>query len=81
MKLFGMERVDGGVAVATPSGRHLLIALPGDRKRCEELVGRRVLDLLEDEGEPHATRTPVPRPQTEDDEGDALSALEAGLEV
>ncbi len=84
MKLLGIEPIDGGVAIALPSGRQVLVALPGDRQHAAHMLGERVLELLDDPDEPHAQRTvpPMHEEGREDPEpDDALAALDAGIEA
>lgn len=80
MKLLGIQPIDGGVAIAMPSGRQILVALPADPQRAAAVLGKRILDLLEDPDEPHGQQEP---PADEDDveTDDALAALDAGIEA
>lgn len=81
MKLLGIQAIDGGIAIALPSGRQVLVALPEDRERAAVLLGRRVLDLLEDPAEPHAERTPQHDADTEAEDDDPFAAIDAGLQA
>lgn len=87
MKLLGLQRIDGGLMIALPSGRQILVALPDDRNHAARVLGERLLSLLDDPAEPHAKRSPAPAaprrtddpPASDDELGDALGAgIEAG---
>lgn len=85
MKLLGIEPIEGGVAIALPSGRQVLVALPGDRQRAGCVLGERILALLHDPDEPHAHRSAAGM-SPDDDEvmhetDEALAALDAGIEA
>lgn len=80
MKLLGLQKIDGGLAIALPSGTQILVALPADRQHAARLVGERILLLLDDPAEPHATQSPAQGGEaTEVD--DSLAAVEAGIEA
>ena len=82
MKLLGLQRIDGGIVVALPSGQQLLVALPEDRRSAAEVVGQRVLALLDDPDEPHSPGGCAPAASIDDPEDeDPLAALDAGLEA
>lgn len=78
MKLLGIQSIEGGVAIAMPSGAQVLVALPADPQRAAAVLGEKILGLLDDPDEPHAQRSPG---TDEDDPDDALAALDAGLEA
>lgn len=85
MKLLGLQKIDGGLAIALPSGTQILVALPADRQHAARLVGERILALLDDPAEPHATQSPAPGEPGRADEptelDDSLAAVEAGIEA
>jgi len=86
VKLVGLQRIDGGLTVALPSGRQILVALPDDRTHAARLVGERLLSLLDDPAEPHAAMSPAPAaPVRADDpdvaDDDALGAIAASVEA
>jgi hypothetical protein len=77
MKLLGLQRIDGGLSIAMPSGRQILVALPDDRDRAARVLGERILALLDDPAEPHARQSPAPAAP-----GDELvEALGAGVDA
>lgn len=59
MKLLGIQRVEGGVSIALPSGEHTLLALPKDTRRASYLLGERIFKLLDDESQPVAHVAPA----------------------
>lgn len=85
MKLLGLQPIDGGLAVALPSGQQILIALPEDRQRAAQVLGMRILGLLADPDEPHARqpRHDAEPPCTDEDPDleDPLAALDMGIEA
>lgn len=84
MKLLGLQKIDGGLTIALPSGRQILVALPDDRSQAARLLGERLLSLLDDPAEPHAKQSPAPAPRGSDDppaSDDALEAIEAGIDA
>ncbi|MCA9652542.1 MAG: hypothetical protein KC501_21680 [Myxococcales bacterium] len=83
MKLLGIQSIDGGIAIAMPSGRQILVALPADPQRAAAVLGERVLELLHDPDEPHAQQGGTSDVSEDDDEreDDALAALGAGIEA
>ncbi|MCH9684697.1 MAG: hypothetical protein K0V04_24895 [Deltaproteobacteria bacterium] len=80
MKLIGIESIEGGVAVALPSGQQVLMALPHDEQRSALLVGQKILAVLADPDQPHAKRGESPLHETSEAEDD-LASIEAGIEV
>ena len=73
-------------ALARPhvSGRQVLVALPSNRQHAAQVLGERVLELLDDPDEPHAHRSAPPVSEEDSDEtepDDALAALDAGIEA
>lgn len=89
MKLLGLQRVDGGIAIGLPSGRQVLVALPSDRKRAAFLLGERLFKLLDDPTEPPARRVatpapptpPRPRPHPSEPYGDLMVAVHSGIDA
>lgn len=80
MKLFGLQRIDGGITITSSSGQQTLVALPADRPQAARIVGERLLALLDDPTEPHAAQSQAP---TEDGSelGDGLAAVGEGIET
>lgn len=85
MKLFGVQKIDGGLAVALPSGKQILVALPDDRTRSALVLGERLLDVLDDPDEPHSKQAPPAGAPCEGEDGDllddGLAAIDAGIEA
>ena len=83
MKLLGIQRVDGGVAIGLPSGRHILMALPNDPKRAAYLLGERLFRLLDDPEEPEAQRAPPVRRERSPSEPyeDLVSVVNTGIDA
>ena len=79
MKLFGLHRIDGGITIATSSGKETLVALPDDRLQAARLVGQRLLDMLDDPAEPHESTGKAPDARTDLEDG--LRALGEGIET
>jgi hypothetical protein len=81
MKLFGLERIAGGLSLATSSGRQTLIALPAERTQAARVLGERLLDMLDDPAEPHAEQRPTPPSEGGSELADGLLAVGEGLDA
>lgn len=77
MKILGLQRIDGGLTIALPSGRQILVALPDDRSHAARVVGERLLCLLDDPAEPHAKTGPA----SAEPNDDLVDALGAGVDA
>ncbi len=77
MKILGLQRIDGGLTIALPSGRQILVALPDDQAQATRVVGERLLCLLDDPAEPHATTSPASTGRDDD----LVDALGAGVDA
>lgn len=82
MKLFGLQRIDGGITISSSSGQQTLVALPDDRSQAARIVGERLLALLDDPSQPYASQS---RPPSDDDGRseleDGLHAVSEGIET
>ena len=79
MKLFGLQRIDGGLLVARSSGEQVLLALPAERTKAAQALGERLLALLDDPTEPHAHQTAAARAPSDLEDG--LLAVGEGIEA
>ncbi len=81
MKLFGLQRIDGGITIASSSGQQTLVALPDDRTQAARIVGERLLALLDDPTQPHAAQSQAPAEGDGSELGDGLAAVGEGIET
>ena len=81
MKLFGLQRIDGGITIALSSGHETLVALPDDRSQAARIVGERLLALLDDPTQPHATPSAAPAAGEGSELAEGLAAVGEGLET
>lgn len=82
MKLFGFQRIDGGLVIATASGQQNLVALPDERSpAAARVVGERILALLDDPAEPHAHQSPAPDTEAPSELADGLAAVGEGVQT
>ena len=81
MKLFGLQRIDGGITITASSGQQTLVALPDDRPQSARIVGERLLALLDDPTQPHAAQSQVRSEGDGSELEDGLAAVGEGIET